>query len=183
MIISVPVQLIFAQSDDIEQEVVTITEYGDYQCPTCAYYHPITEKIKINFGSDVSVEYRYFPLRSHQHAYLAARAAQSAKNQGKFKQMHDLLFENQSNWANSANPTSIFLGYARKIDLDIEKFREDLNASETQGIIVEQKQEGVRKGVDGTPTFFINGEKVPQLPRNYQAFEKLVYDYISEGDN
>jgi len=103
-----------------ESAAVNIVEYSDYQCPTCAYFHPIVEKIKSNFGTKVDVDYRYFPLNSHQYAALAARVAQAAKNQGKFKQMHDLLFENQKRWSNSGNPTPIFINYAREVGLDVE---------------------------------------------------------------
>lgn len=172
-----------AQSGSEDKAVVNIIEYSDYQCPTCAYFHPIVEKIKSNFGARVTVDYRYFPLNSHQYAALAARAAQAAKNQGKFKQMHDLLFENQKRWSNTGNPTPILVNFARKIGLNIEEFKKDLNAAKTQKAVMKQKQEGIRRNVQATPTFFINGDKIQQLPRTYQDFEQLVQSYLSKAQS
>jgi protein-disulfide isomerase len=123
---------------------------------------------------------KYFPLNSHQYAALAARAAQAAKNQGKFYEMHSLLFENQKRWSGSGSPSSIFVSYARDLDLDVDKFKNDLNAAETQKIVMEQRQEGRNAGVNATPTFFIEGEKVDPLPRNFQEFDQLIQQYIEE---
>ncbi|MFH5831462.1 DsbA family protein [Halalkalibaculum sp. DA384] len=169
----------FAQESDSEADIV-LTEYSDYQCPACAYYHPVVEKLKEEFGDKLKVEYRYFPLNSHQFAALAARAAEAAGNQGQFKAMHDMLFENQDNWSSSGNPQSIFIGYAKELGLDVQQFQSDLNAAETQKKVMEQKQEGVNMGVNSTPTFFINGIKVQQLPRSYDQFKSLLESQMSE---
>ncbi|MFH5882886.1 DsbA family protein [Halalkalibaculum sp. DA3122] len=169
----------FAQESDSEADIV-LTEYSDYQCPACAYYHPVVEKLKEEFGDKLKVEYRYFPLNSHQFAALAARAAEAAGNQGQFKAMHDMLFENQDNWSSSGNPQSIFIGYAKELGLDVQQFQSDLNAAETQKTVMEQKQEGVNMGVNSTPTFFINGIKVQQLPRSYDQFKSLLESQMSE---
>lgn len=179
--ITVIVNACSAQGGSENEATVNITKYSDYQCPTCAYFHPIVEQVKDNFGDEVHVEYRYFPLDSHRYATLAARAAQAAKNQGKFKQMHDLLFENQDRWSSSGNPTTMFVNYARKLDLDMDQFTDDLNATQTQETVMEQKQEGVNRNVRATPTFFINGEKVQELPQDYQSFEQLVQSYLNEA--
>ncbi len=168
-----------AQENSSDQPI-TIVEYSDYQCPACAYFHPIVEKLKDKYGDQLQVKMKYFPLNSHQYAALAARAAQAAKNQGKFYEMHSLLFENQKRWSGSGSPTSIFVSYARDLDLDIDKFKTDLNAAETQKIVMEQRQEGRNAGVNATPTFFIEGEKVDPLPRNFQEFDQLIQQYIEE---
>ena len=123
---------------------------------------------------------KYFPLNSHRYAALAARAAQAAKNQDKFYEMHSLLFENQKRWSGSGSPTSIFVKYARELELDIDQFKNDLNASETQKIVMEERQEGRNAGVNATPTFFIEGDKVDPLPRNFQEFDQLVQQYVEE---
>ncbi|MEL7833011.1 DsbA family protein [Fodinibius sp. Rm-B-1B1-1] len=159
-------------------EPLTIVEYSDYQCPACAYFHPIVEKLKDKYGDQIEFEMKYFPLNSHQYAALAARAAQSAKNQGKFYEMHSLLFENQNRWSNSGSPTSIFINYARELGLDINQFKNDLNASETQKTVMEQRNQGRTAGVNATPTFFIEGEKVDPLPRNFQAFDQLIQQHL-----
>src|SRR5699024_4868154 len=143
---------------------IVMIEYADFQCPTCATFYPIVEKLKEHYGDQLVVKFRYFPLNSHRYSQLAARAAQSARNQGKFLEMKRLLFTNQQNWASSSNPQAIFVDYAEQIGLDVQQFKEDLNAAETQRIVMEQKKEGIAKGVRGTPSFFINGEKMVSLP-------------------
>lgn len=170
-----------ASQDKQESAKVVITEYSDFQCPACAYFHPIVEKLKENYGDRLEVNYRYFPLNSHQYAALAARAAEAARNQGKFDAMHDLLFENQERWSGSGNPQPIFVNYAREIGLDVEQFKSDLNSAETQQAVMQQKQEGVERGVNSTPTFYINGEKVVTLPRTYEQFKALVDIYLKEA--
>ena len=166
--------------ENSSNQPITIVEYSDYQWPACAYFHPIVEKLKDKYSDQVQFEMKYFPLNSHRYAALAARAAQAAKNQGKFYEMHSLLFENQKRWSSSGSPTSIFVNYARELDLDIDQFKNDLNATETQKVVMEQRQEGRSAGVDATPTFFIEGEKVDPLPRNFQEFDQLVQQYIGE---
>lgn len=159
---------------------VTLTEYADYQCPACAYFHPIVDSLKEAYGDDLAVEYRYFPLNSHQYGALSARAAQAAKNQGKFLEMHNMLFENQQQWSSAGNPEATFAGYARTIGLDVEQFREELNASETQQVVMEEKQQGVQRGVSSTPTFYINGEKLQQNPPSFNDFKALIDVYMNE---
>ncbi|HEX6983284.1 MAG TPA: thioredoxin domain-containing protein [Balneolaceae bacterium] len=178
---SATLNLAKAQSTSSESAVVTITEYSDYQCPACAYYHSFVKKLKEDLGDKIEFDQRFFPLSNHRYGAISARAAQAARNQGKFIEMHNLLFENQQEWANSANPTSYFLDYARKLGLDIEQFKEDLNSGETQRIVMESRQEGIRRGVRATPTFFIEGEKVRRLPRTYEQFKELVLTYINEN--
>ncbi len=164
--------------DDSNNEPLTIVEYSDYQCPACGYFHPIVEKLKEKYGDQIEFEMKYFPLNSHQYAALAARAAQSAKNQGKFYEMHSLLFENQDRWSSSGSPSSIFVNYARELELDINQFKDDLNAAETQKVVMEQREEGRAAGVNATPTFFIEGEKVDPLPRNFQQFDQLIQQHL-----
>ncbi|HET6527974.1 MAG TPA: thioredoxin domain-containing protein [Balneolaceae bacterium] len=171
-----------AQEDSTENETIHITEYSDYQCPACAYYHPFVKKLKEDLGDKIEVTQHFFPLRSHRYGAISARAAQAARNQGKFIEMHNLLFENQQEWASSANPTAIFVDYARRLGLDIEQFKEDLNSGETQRIVMESRREGIRRGVQATPTFFIEGEKVRRLPRTYEGFKALVLTYINQNE-
>lgn len=165
--------------DGSEETTITMTEYSDYQCPACGHFHPIVEKLKEKYGDQIELELKHFPLNSHQYAALAARAAEAAKNQGKFKQMHNLIFENQQRWSSSGSPTSIFVNFAEEIDLDVEQFKNDLNAAETQKVVMEQKQEGRNAGVNATPTFFIDGQKVDPLPRDFQEFDQLIQQHLN----
>ena len=162
-----------AQDNSTEQATITITEYSDYQCPACAYFHPMVKKLNLKF----------YPLNNHQFAALAARAAQSARNQGKFREMHNLIFENQKRWSQSSNPAPIFESYAEKLELDMEEFRNDLNAMETQKAVMQEKQEGVNMGVNSTPTFFIDGQKLEQLPRTYAQFEQIIQQHLNRKAN
>lgn len=169
-----------AQSNEQDEAVITITEYSDYQCPACAYFHPIVKKLKDKYGDQIELELKFFPLNSHQYAALAARAAQAAKNQGKFMEMHNLLYEEQKRWSNSRNPASIFVEYARNLDLDMEQFKNEINASETQKIVMEERDEGRQKGVNSTPTFFIDGEQLSDLPRTFEEFDQIIQNRLEE---
>lgn len=168
------------QAQNEEEPSVTIVEYSDYQCPACAHFHPIVEKLKDKYGDQINVEMKYFPLNSHRYAAIAARAAQAAKNQDKFNEMNNLLFENQEQWSKSGNPGGIFVNYAEKIGLDVEQFKDELNASETQEIVMEERNEGRNKGVNSTPTFYIEGEQLNDLPRTFEQFDQIVQDYLQE---
>ena len=174
-----------AQDSETSDALITMVEYSDYQCPACGVYHPIVERLKEHFGDKLKVEYRDFPLNIHQYAMLAARAAEAAKSQGKFKAMHDMLFENQNVWSGASNPQSLFEGYAQEIGLDLDQFRNDLNSAEAQRAVIEEKKEGEQLGVNSTPTFFINGEKLVQNPQNFEQFKRLINLYMEEveGNN
>ena len=176
-------QQLYAQNSGDEKPTITITEYSDYQCPACAAYHPVVKKLKEQYGEQINLNLKYYPLNSHQYAALAARAAQAAKNQGKFREMHNLIFVNQKRWVKSGNPTSVFVNFARHLGLDMQQFSNDLNAAETQRIVMEQKEEGRQQGVNATPTFFIEGEKIETLPRSYAEFDQLVQKYLKEKGN
>ncbi len=168
-------------TNEAEAKVVMV-EYSDFQCPACAYFYPIVQKLKQTYGDQLVVKYRYFPLNMHRFAMLASRAAEAARNQGEYDAMRGLLFTNQEQWSNSTNPQRIFINFAEQIGLDMEQFKEDLNAAETQRIVMEQKKEGVARGVDATPSFFINGEKVVTLPKNYEQFKALIDIYMAEAE-
>lgn len=161
---------------------VVLTEYSDYQCPACAYFHPIVNSLEKEFGDRLHVEYRYFPLSGHQFGAISARAVQAAKNQGKFKEMHDKLFENQQRWVSSGNPQPIFINYARDLGLNVEQFKEDLNSAETQQTVMEDKKRGQQAGVNATPTFFINGKKLPQNPRTFEEFKRLIETHLQRAE-
>ena len=141
---------------------VTLEEFGDFQCPPCGLLHPVLKTMEQEFGPRLRIVFREFPLVSvHQYAAAAARAAEAAGMQGKFWEMHDLLYENQKSWSNAFDVRPIFEGYATKIGLDLEKFRRD-SSSETlaQRILLDGKR-GTSFGVKGTPTVFMNGGEVP----------------------
>ena len=125
-------------------------------------------------GEKVLVVYRHFPLRSiHKNAENAARASEAASLQGKFWEMHDMLFENQEEWARQGNPKSTFKTYAERLGLDTDKFMDDLGSSEVRNRVNKDYLTGAKANIPGTPTFFLNGERI-QTPRSYAAFKGLV---------
>ena len=134
---------------------VTLVEYGDYECPHCGRAYPIVKAVQKRMGSRLRFVFRNFPLsNAHPHAELAAVATEAASEQGKFWEMHDVLFENQG-----ALQRADLLGYARTLALDVDRFAADLEREVHRVRVQEDFRSGVRSGVNGTPTFFINGTR------------------------
>jgi len=132
---------------------LTLVEYGDYECPHCGHAHPIVQEVQRRFGDALRFVFRNFPLSEiHPHAALAAEAAEAAAEQGHFWPMHDLLLENQR-----ALGEPSLIGYAAAIGLDEERVRRELEARSHRTRVRSDFAGGVRSGVNGTPTFFING--------------------------
>lgn len=153
---------------------MVLVEYGDFQCPACASFYPVVKQLSEEMGDSVRIVFRHFPLRqNHQHAQLAAQAAEAAGRQEKFWEMHDLLFERQASWSKEANPEATFVDYASSLDLNVDRFRTDMHAQEFEDKIESHVQSGERAGVRGTPTFFLNG-KLLKTPRNYEEFKEVI---------
>jgi protein-disulfide isomerase len=154
---------------------VTLVEYSDFQCPACAQAEPVVKDILNEFGDSIRFEYKHYPLPMHPLAVPAARAAEAAGQQGKFFEFHDMLFEKQKTWTNSPNPNALFVQYAEELGLDVQKFRQHMNASLLSDRIEADKKEGVGLQISGTPTFFLNGEKVDlQALGTMDKFYELV---------
>lgn len=142
--------------------VVTLEEFGDFQCPPCGLLHPVLKTMKQEFGDKLRVIYREYPLvPSHPHALSAARAAEAAGLQGKFFEMHDLIFENQKAWDKAFDARPIFESYAEKLGLNMEKYRADVNSEVVAQRIFQDGKRAHALGVQGTPTVFMNGREVP----------------------
>ena len=134
---------------------LTLLEYGDYECPHCGRAHGIVKQLQERFGDDLRFVFRNFPLANiHPHAQLAAESAEAAGAQGHFWPMHDWLFENQDN----LEPDSIAAG-ARASGIDLRRFLADLQSRTFEKKVRDDFMSGARSGVNGTPTFFINGER------------------------
>jgi protein-disulfide isomerase len=135
--------------------VSTLIEYGDFECPYCANAYPEIKELRRRMGDALRFEFRHFPLEEmHPHALQAAEAAEAARAQGRFDAMHDLLFENQK-----ALEIDDLAGYAREIGLDVDRFERDLREHVHVDEIHRQRAEGEAAGVNGTPAFFIDGER------------------------
>jgi protein-disulfide isomerase len=134
---------------------VTLVEYGDYECPYCGAAHPIVKEIQRRLGDRLRFVFRNFPITTaHPHAEHAAEAAEAAGAQGRFWEMHDYLFEHQR-----ALSDRNLEEYAAAIGLDVERFDSDLEGTVNAERVRTDFMSGVRSGVNGTPTFFINGRR------------------------
>ncbi|MDP3973686.1 MAG: thioredoxin domain-containing protein [Candidatus Daviesbacteria bacterium] len=157
---------------------VTLVEYSDFQCPACGAYYPVVKQLNQEFGDKIQFVYRHFPLRQiHINAEFAARAAEAAGIQNNFWQMHDMLFEKQKNWSGEKNVGDIFIEYARLLNLDVERFKNDLDLKEIKDRIEDSYQSGIRFRVNATPTFFLNDKKL-QNPKSYEEFKKIIEEAI-----
>lgn len=141
---------------------VTLEEFGDFECPPCGVLHPILKRLEGEFGTRVRIIFREFPLvPTHAHALAAARAAEAAALQGKFWEMHDMIYENQPGWHEAFDVRPIFEGYATKIGLNLEQFKRDINNPIVEQRIFLDGKRAHSLGVTGTPTVFLNGREVP----------------------
>lgn len=139
--------------DGSPDAIVTLLEYGDYECPVCGAAFPEVNRIRHELRDDLRFVYRHFPLSEiHPHALRAAEAAEAAGAQGSFWEMHDTLFENQGTLDDLH-----LIRFAEMLDLDVDMFTRDLSTGAYRDRVREDFMSGVRSGVNGTPTFFING--------------------------
>jgi protein-disulfide isomerase len=138
-----------------QNAAVTLVEYGDYECPHCAAVHPIVQRLQQHFGDRLRFVFRNFPMgQSHPHAQAAAETAEFAGAYGKFWEMHDLLFENQQRLGGA-----LFLDLVRRIGLAPAALSQALDDGLFTAHVRAEFSGGVRSGVNGTPTFFINGQR------------------------
>lgn len=143
-----------------EAEVV-LEEYSDFQCPACASFVPILEEVAEKYGDKLRIEFHHYPLiQIHPNAVLSAQAAEAAGIQGKFWEMHDVLFERQAAWSSSVNPRSTFVAYAEELGLNTEQFESQINSNAIREVVQSDLREARTQGMTGTPTFLLNGEKM-----------------------
>ncbi len=154
-----------------ENAPVHLEEFGDFECPPCGLFHPILEEMHREFGDRLRITFREFPLApTHQHALAAASAAEAAGMQGKFWEMHDLIYEHQKDWKGAFDVRPIFEGYAKQIGIDVGRYKRDVNADYVAQRIFHDGKRGHSLGVKGTPTVFLNGRELP--------FESLAADKL-----
>jgi protein-disulfide isomerase len=143
---------------------VTLVEYGDFQCPYCRAAYPVVKRLQKKLGKKLRFVFRNFPVtQAHPYALIAAETAEAAALQGKFWEMHDLLFEQQDSLTPDIIPV-----WAKKIGLDLEQFGNDIRQGVVAKRIKEDRQSGIRSGVNGTPTFYINGTRYDG-PNDYES--------------
>jgi protein-disulfide isomerase len=163
-----------------ENAKVTLTEYSDFQCPACASFLPVVNDILAEFGDNLKFEYKHFPLPIHPLAEAAARAAEAAGQQDAFFPFHDLLFANQASWSNSPNPMAFFAKYAEEIGLDVSLFKKHYTTSLIRDRVRQDATEARQLGLTGTPTFFLNGERMSFS--TYEDFVNQIDAAVNQND-
>lgn len=154
--------------------IVTVIEYLDFECEACRAYYPITTQLKEEYKNSMRFVVRYYPLWGHRNSRTSAYAAEAAGKQGKFWEMYDLLYTNQSEWGEQkiANQEQ-FEKYAIQAGLDMEQYRKDVVSEEVKKRVNDSYNEAVSLDLQSTPSFFLNGRKITN-PQGYAPFKNLI---------
>lgn len=156
---------------------VVIMEFADFQCGGCAQFARFTKPLlsdHIESGNVRFVWYDFPLVQIHRNAMLAARAGRCANEQGRFWPYHDVVFGNQSQWSESTRAVELFIGYAEQAGLERQRFAECLRSDRFQQEVSESYQLGEAMGVSGTPTIFVNGKRVEQVPTRRAEWDALI---------
>ena len=165
-----------------EDAVVTLVEFGDFQCPTCGVFHPVVNELLDRFPNQLQLEFHHFPLISiHPNALAAAVAAESAAEQDAFWEMYDLLFELQTQWSSHPSPEQQFITYAERLGLDREQFEAAYQSGRPQARVLADLERAEQMQLQGTPTFFVNDQMLP-LPRTFGEFENAIASAITDTE-
>lgn len=160
---------------------VTLIEYGDFQCPACGAYDPVMEELFAIYGDQVRFVFRHFPLTQiHPNAMAGHRAAEAAGRQGMFFEMGHLLYQRQAEWVQADNAATIIESYAIQLDLDLDRYRQDVNDSSVLEIINDQSRSGEAFDISATPTFILNGERI-NSPQSIEEFQQVIDQALAEN--
>ena len=140
---------------------VTLEEFGDYQCPPCGLMAEPVNQLERDFRPRLRVIFYNFPLATHQHALAAAYAAEAAGLQGKFWEMHDVIYREQANWSKATDVQPLFASYAGVLGLDVERFKKDMQSETVKSQVDSDQKRGAAIGVQNTPTLFLNNHAIP----------------------
>jgi protein-disulfide isomerase len=151
---------------------VTLEEFGDFQCPPCGKLSEPINQLQKQYN--LRVIYRQFPLAIHAHAKDAAFAAEAAGRQGRFWQMHDLLYREQAVWSKSTDARALFNAYAGMLQLDLGRFKQDMDSNEVEQRVELDQRRGAVIGVKNTPTVFVNNEAIPGTQTNPDALPAVI---------
>ena len=159
---------------------VTMVNFGDFQCPACGAYHSVVKQLETKYKDTLTVVFRHFPLSIHPNAVPAAMAAEAAGKQGKFWEMHDKLYEAQSEWSDEKKTEDIFISYAKDMGLDAERFKKDLTDGELQKRINRDVTDANTLGINATPTFYVNNIKIAN-PASLAEFDAIIQAAITKS--
>jgi protein-disulfide isomerase len=159
---------------------VTLEEFGDFQCPPCGQFAGFAEELLKEYDSRLRVVFRNFPLPAHEHAREAAMAAEAAGFQGKFWEMHDTLYREQSAWSTAPNTRELFESYAGTLGLDMDQFKKDMDSDKARQRVDSDHALGDSLGIKVTPTLFINKRPVEQQQKNPEGLRAAINAALEE---
>ena len=170
-----------SEKDDPSQHVrgnpkaaVTLEEFGDFQCPPCGQFASFAEELLKEYDSRLRVVFRNFPLPGHEHAREAALAAEAAGFQGKFWEMHDALYKEQSSWSKAPNTRELFESYAGTLGLNMEQFKKDMDSDKAKERVDSDHALGDSLGIKVTPTMFINKRALEPQEKNPEGVRAAI---------
>ena len=159
---------------------VTLEEFGDFQCPPCGQFAGFVEELRKEYDSRLRIVFRNFPLPAHEHAREAAQAAEAAGLQGKFWEMYDTLYREQSLWSNASNVRELFESYAGTLGLDVDQFKKDMDGDKVRERIDSDHALADFLGVKVTPTLFINNRAVDSKDKNPEGVRAAINAALEE---
>ncbi len=177
-------ELLAVQADDhvlgSRDALVTLVEYSDFECGACGAYEGLVKQLAADYAEQLQIVVRHFPLMGHKNSINAALAVEAANRQNQYWAMHNLLFDQQAQWGGKqlAN-AAMFDAYAEEISLDMEQFASDFNDPALRERIDRDLASGRQLGINGTPTFFLNGDRIPN-PRSYEDFKSFIEAALSK---
>ena len=159
---------------------VTLEEFGDFQCPPCGALSGPINQLEQDYRPRLRVIFRHFPLVTHAHAQEAAIAAEAASMQGRFWQMHDLLYREQPNWSKATDVTTLFNSYAGLLGLNIDQFKRDMKNDKTKERVTSDQRKAAALGIQNTPTIFLNNSALLPSELNPASLRAAVEEAIKK---
>lgn len=160
---------------------VVVEEFGDFQCPRCGVIYGEVKKIENEFGDKITVIFRQLPLTQiHKFAYDAARASEAAGLQGRFWEMHDILYEKQKDWSVAPDARVEFVKYAQQLDLDVGRFQSDMTSPMVNSRVALDVRRAESMGVRGTPTIFVNGKMVGEKEMEAEGLRRYINEALAQ---
>lgn len=160
---------------------VTVEEFADFQCPPCGGISGIVKELEKKNPDRLRIVFRHYPLKNHANAVPAALAAEAAGLQGKFWDMHDHLFKNQSAWSKTPDPRALFTDYAASLNLDTKRFANDMNDEKLKSRVTADQERATSMGVSRTPSIFINGQSIPAESFSLAGLQTAI-DSAAQGN-
>lgn len=159
---------------------VVLFEYADFECPACGSYHPLVNELANQYADDIAIVQRHFPLSFHKNAWTSAQAVEAAGMQGKYHEMANLVYANQSVWANKSADIAMFDSMAELLELDMERYHADAQLDTVKKRIQDDINSAYLLGVNSTPSFYLGGVKI-QNPQSLEEFSALIDAEIAKN--